>query len=158
MYQGTVFLHNLLRWIILVLILVAIVKAYSGMVSRRQFGKSDKQIGLFLMISAHIMLLLGLYQWFSGPVGLHNIQTSGMATVMKDKVSRYWAVEHLTGMLIAIVLITIGRGVSKKNLPDKTKFKRTFWYYLIALLIILVNSPWPSRVGIGRPLIPGMHD
>jgi hypothetical protein len=157
MYQGFLFLHNLLRWVILILAIVAIVRAYSGMVSRKPFAKSDKQIGLFLMISAHTILLIGLYQWLFGPWGLQNIINSGMAAVMKDSVYRYWAVEHITGMLIAIVLITIGRGVSKKSLPDRTKYKKSFWYYLVALIIILATIPWPSRPGIGRPLIPGMH-
>ncbi len=157
MYLISVYLHNLLRWVILVLAVIAIFKAYSGMTNRKPFGKSDTQIGLFLMISAHITFLIGLYQWSFGPVGLQNILNSGMGIVMKDKVSRYWAIEHFTAMLIAIVLITIGRGVSKKSLSDKTKHKKTFWYYLIAVLIILATAPWPFRTGIGRPLLPGMH-
>lgn len=157
MYRGLLDLHNLLRWVILVLAVVAIIKAYSGMMYRKPFTRGDKKIGLFLMISAHIMLLIGLYQWILGPWGLQNILNSGMGVVMKDKVYRFWAVEHITGMLIAIILITIGRGVSKKSYSDRTKHKKTFWFYLIALLIILVTAPWPSRVGIGRPLFPGMH-
>ena len=157
MYQGFLFLHNLLRWVILILAILAIVRAYAGMVSRKPFSRSDKQIGLFLMISAHTSFLIGLYQWLFGPWGLKNIMNTGMAVVMKDAVYRYWAVEHITGMLIAIILITIGRGVSKKSLSDRSKYKKTFWYYLIALLIILVTIPWPFRQGIGRPLVPGMH-
>ncbi|MEO5998975.1 MAG: hypothetical protein ABIN89_19550 [Chitinophagaceae bacterium] len=157
MYQGLLHLHNLLRWIILLLAVIAIIRSFSGMVSSKPFTSTDKKVGLFLMISAHLMLLIGLYQWLIGPWGLKNILNSGMAAVMKDHVFRYWAVEHITGMLIAIILITIGRGVSKKTLPDKTKHKKTFWYFFIALLIILATSPWPSRVGIGRPLFPGME-
>ncbi len=157
MYQGLLHLHNLLRWVILLLAIIAIIKAYKGMTTREPFTRADKKIGLFLMIAAHITFLIGLYQWLVGPWGLQNILNSGMAAVMKDKVFRYWAVEHLVGMLIAIVLITIGRGISKKSLSDKTKHTKTFWYYLIALLIILVTAPWPFRVGIGRPLFPGMH-
>jgi hypothetical protein len=54
-------------------------------------------------------------------------------------------------MLIAIVLITIGRGAAKKNIPDVAKFKKAFWFFLIALVIILVTIPWPFREGVGRP-------
>lgn len=157
MYQILLYLHNLLRWVILLLAVVAIIRAYSGMVYRKIFGRSDKQIGLFLMTSAHITFLIGLYQWIVGPLGLQSILNSGMGVVMKDKVLRYWAVEHFTAMLIAIVLITIGRGVSKKNVSDKTKYKKTFWYYLVAVVIILATAPWPFREGIGRPIFPGMH-
>ncbi len=156
MYQGLLFLHNLLRWVILLLALIAIIRAYSGMVSRKPFTRTDKKIGLFLMTSAHITFLIGLYQWLVGPFGLKNILNSGMAAVMKDSVARFWAVEHITGMFIAIVLITVGRGVSKKSLSDKTKHTKTFWYFLIALIIIIATIPWPFRV-VGRSLIPGMH-
>jgi hypothetical protein len=80
-----------------------------------------------------------------------NIANLGFGEVMKNPVMRYYAVEHITGMLIAIVLITIGKGVAKKRIPDAAKYKRTFWFFLIALVIILATVPWPFRAGIGRP-------
>jgi hypothetical protein len=157
MYNGLLHLHNLLRWVIIILLVVAVLRHLIGMTSRRAITPGDRKTDLFLMISAHITLLVGLYQWFVGNLGLKLMQNSGMSGVMKDPVARYWAIEHLTGMLIAIVLITIGRGALKKNITDQSKHTRAFWFFLIALVIILVNSPWPGRVGIGRPLIPGMH-
>lgn len=157
MYNGLVDLHNLLRWVILILIVVAIITAISGMSGSKPFTNGDRRIGLFLMISTHINFLIGLYQWFAGSWGLQPIRQLGMDVVMKSPVYRYWAIEHLVGMLIAVVLITVGRGVGKKALSDRLKHKRTFWFYTIALLILLVTIPWPSRPGIGRPLLPGHH-
>ena len=151
MYNALLFLHSLLRWIILLLALIAIYRSYGGMKSARPFSAGDKKIGLFLMIAAHTTLLIGLYQWITGPWGLQNIRNMGMSAVMKDPVYRFYAVEHLTGMIIAIALITIGRGVSKKDFPDAVKHKKTFWFYLIALILILASVPWPFRVGIARP-------
>jgi hypothetical protein len=153
MYNVLLFLHSILRWAILFLSVIAIVKSYNGMKSGKPFTAGDKKVGLFLMISAHITLLVGLYQWIAGPWGLQNIIDLGFGAVMKDPVYRFYAVEHFTGMLIAIVLITIGRGVSKKNIPDASKHKKTFWFYLIALIIILATIPWPFRAGISRPLL-----
>ena len=151
MYNGLLLLHSLLRWAILILLLVAIVKSYSGMTAGKPFSAGDRKVGLFLMISAHTTLLVGLYLWFFGPWGVANIGNLGFGAVMKDRVLRYYAVEHTAGMLIAIVLITIGRGVAKKRIPDVVKYKRTFWFFLIALVIILATAPWPFRAGIGRP-------
>jgi hypothetical protein len=153
MYNALLLLHSLLRWIILLLALIAIYRSYTGMKTNKPFTDTDKKIGLFLMISAHTTLLIGLYQWIVGPLGLQNILNSGMAAVMKDPVYRFYAVEHMTGMIIGITLITIGRGVSKKNIPDGVKHKKTFWFFLIALIIILASVPWPFRASIGRPLI-----
>lgn len=157
MYNGIIDLHNLLRWVILVLIVVAIIKSFNGMRNRNAFTKGDKKIGLFLMIAAHTQFLIGLYQWFAGPWGLKAIQQLGMGEVMKNPVYRYWTVEHTFGMLAAIVLITIGRGVGKKSISDRSKHNKTFWYYTIALLLMLATIPWPGRTGIGRPLVPGTH-
>ena len=123
--------------------------------SGKPFTAADKKAGLFLLIASHTTLLIGLYQWIVGPWGLKNIQNVGFSAVMKDPVYRFYGIEHMTGMIIAIVLITIGRRASKKNIPDAVKHKKTFWFFLIALVIILASVPWPFRAGIGRPLLPG---
>ena len=119
----------------------------------KPFTGTDKRVGLFLMISAHTTLLIGLYLWLFGPWGLANIRNLGFGEVMKNRAYRFYAIEHITGMLIAIVLITVARGVSKKVITDAAKHKRIFWLLLIALLIILVTIPWPFREAIGRPWI-----
>lgn len=147
------FLHSLLRWIILVLLIAAIVKSLGGMRSGRVFNSSDRKVGLFLMISAHTTFLLGLILWLFGAFGLALINSQGMQTVMKNGVMRYWVVEHFFGMLVAIVLITIGNSAARKPIPDAAKFKRQFWLFLIALIVILATIPWPFRAGVGRPLI-----
>ena len=154
MYQGLLHLHSLLRWIILILLVVNIVRHFTA--SNQPFSTSDKKLGLFLMIAAHTTLLLGLYQWFTGPWGLTNIQNIGMGAAMKDSVSRFWAVEHMTGMIIGIILITLGKTVAKKPFADAVKHKRTAILFTLALVIILLTIPWPFRAGIGRPWFPGM--
>jgi hypothetical protein len=123
------------------------------MSSGRSFAEGDRKLSLFLMIVAHTTLLLGLVLWFFGQFGLSLALDNGMGMVMQNSVMRYWVVEHFVGMLIAIVLITIGRGVAKKSIPDPAKFKRAFWLFLVALIIILATVPWPFRAGVGRPWI-----
>lgn len=154
MYTGLLHLHNLLRWIILILLVVNIVRHFTA--ANKPFTATDKKLGLFLMIAAHTTLLLGIYQWFAGSWGFQNIQNLGMGVVMKDSVYRFWAVEHLTGTLIGIILITLGKGVAKKNFPDAVKHKRSAILYLLALVIILAVVPWPFREAIARPWFPGM--
>jgi hypothetical protein len=155
MYNGLLHLHSILRWVILILLVVAILRHLSGMIGRKPYTNGDRRVDLFLMISAHIQLLVGLYQWIAGPLGIRNILNVGMGEVMKNAAFRFWGVEHFVGMLIAIILITIGRGVGKKNISDRKKHSTAFWLFFVALLIILATVPWPSREGIGRPLFPG---
>ena len=151
MYTGLLSLHSYLRWVILILELVVLYKSFTGMTGGRAFTAGDRKAGLFLMISAHTQLLVGIYLYFAGPWGVATIQNLGFGAVMKDSVARFYAVEHIFGMLVAIVLITIGRGVSKKAIPDAAKHRRSFWLFLVALVIILATIPWPFRAGIARP-------
>ncbi|MBI1343781.1 MAG: hypothetical protein GC171_12665 [Terrimonas sp.] len=144
MYNGLLHLHNILRWVILILLLVALYQAYAK-------NNGIRKSSLWLMIAAHTTLLVGLYQWITGGLGLKMIQNFGFSAVMKNSTMRFWAVEHMAGMLIAIVLITIARGKSKS-----LNYIAAAWLYLIALIIILISVPWPFREGIGRPWFPGM--
>jgi hypothetical protein len=155
MYNGLLHLHNLLRWVILILLLIGIIRHLMGMTGNKSYTSGDRKTGLFLMIAAHTTLLVGIYQWFAGPVGFQQIQDLGMGAVMKDSAARFWAIEHLLGMLIGIVLITIGKGVGKKNLSDRAKHRKTFWYYFFALIVILASVPWPFRDLVARPWFPG---
>lgn len=140
-------LHSVLRWLLLIVLIVAVFKAFMGMQSKSAFSDSDNKSGLLLTILVDTQLLLGLVLYFMGPWGLKNIQNQGMAVVMKDGFQRFFAVEHILMMLIAIILIHIGRAKSKKAVDDLTKHKTAFWYYFIALLLILASIPWPFRAG-----------
>ena len=145
MYNGLLHLHSTLRWVILILLLLVIIQAFT---KKEGIRKSS----LWLLIAGHITLLLGLYQYFTGVLGYNLIVTAAsFGDVMKNSVLRFWAVEHISAMLIAIIIITIARK-SAKNLI----YKKAAILYVIALLLILAAVPWPFREGIGRPWFPGM--
>ena len=154
MQQGLLHLHNFMRWVVLLFALLTIIRGMRGMGGGKAFTGSDKKTAMFLMISCDIQLLLGLALYFMK--GWFTVLTSG-GDVMSNKYNRFFAVEHLFGMLVAIVLIHIAYASVKKNIADQAKFKKLFWYTLIAVLIILATIPWPGRELIGRPLFPGMH-
>ena len=156
MQTGLIHLHNFLRWVILILLVISILKAYSGWQGRKVFAAGDKKIWLFTMISAHTTLLLGLYQVAWGRYGIFSTTLPEGTSVMKDKFFRFFWVEHPVGMILAIVLITLGYGMSKKSVSDEVKYKKAFYYFLIALIVILATIPWPFRGIVGRPIFPGM--
>ncbi|MBI3238888.1 MAG: cytochrome B, partial [Flavobacteriia bacterium] len=94
--------HSGLRWVVLILLLAAIGRAFA----RKNGGlyeKSDKMINLFAMVSLHTQLLLGLILYFTSP------KVTFIQGWMKVSQSRFYGMEHIAVMLIAIVLITIGR-------------------------------------------------
>ncbi|HTD93948.1 MAG TPA: hypothetical protein VK644_09060, partial [Chitinophagaceae bacterium] len=130
--------------------------AVSGWKNKKTFSAGDRRIWLFTLISAHITLLLGLYQWLWGRYGIISTKLPEGISLMKDKFYRFFWVEHPTFMILAIIMITLGYGMAKKQVPDEVKYKRAFRFFLIALLMILVAVPWPFREIIARPLFPGM--
>ncbi len=140
-------LHALLRWVVLILIVSAVLRAFLGMQSKKTFSNSDQKTGFFLMIACDIQLLIGLVLYIAGPWGIKNIQQLGMSAVMKDGYSRFFAVEHILMMIVAIVLIHIGRAKAKKMGEAVGAHKVSFIYYVIAFVIMMISIPWPFRKG-----------
>jgi uncharacterized membrane protein len=145
METGMLHLHSLLRWIILLLLLVCLFQAISK-------STAVKKTSLWLLISAHLMLIIGIYQVFFGRYGINKGLPAGVE-LMKDKFYRFFWIEHPLLMILAIVLITVARGKAK-NL----NYKSVTLLLIIALLAILAAVPWPFReiVGEGRAWFPGM--
>lgn len=152
MQKGLLDLHNVMRWLILLFALLAIIKGLGGMSGKKPFGKGDKRIALFLMICCDLQLLLGLVLYYLN--GWWSVLIGG--TSMASKYNRFFSIEHAFGMLVAIIVVHIGYSATKKNIPDGAKFKRLFWFTLIAMIIILATIPWPGREMVGRPFFPGM--
>jgi hypothetical protein len=126
-----VILHSLNRFVLLALLLVVLYKSLMGWLNKSAYSNADDKLSLALFISTHTQLLLGLILYFVSPIVIF----SGAS--MKDPIARYWLVEHLTGMLIAIVLITMARITAKKLTDGTAKHKRLFIFNLIALVIII---------------------
>jgi hypothetical protein len=70
---------------------------------------------------------------------------------MRDPVARFWAVEHITLMLAAVVVAHIGRVLVRKAATPAKKRTRMMVCYAIATLAMLVAIPWPG-MRAGRPL------
>lgn len=142
MFELFLSLHSILRWVMLVLLLLTIFRAYNGYAKKGIFSGSDRKAALFTMISFDIQLVLGLllYFIFSPTVKL---AISDFGSAMKDANLRFWAVEHLAMMLLAWAMIHIGWVMIKKEKTDSGKHKKMLIFYLIAFLLLMVAIPWP---------------
>lgn len=138
MYNGLLHAHSGLRWVALALILVTLFKAYTG--KNTPFSEGERKLGLFTLISFHTQMLLGLGLYFISP------KVSYTAGFMKDSMLRFFAVEHIFGMLLAIAFVTIGYSKSKKKTEAAAKRKTIRVWFTIALIIILLTIPWPFRM------------
>lgn len=132
MYPLLLLTHSLVRYFILIFLVWVIVQSFKAWRQSAPFSSADEKAGVWLLILSHIQLLLGF--------GLY--ATSGLVqftpTTMKNDVLRYWTVEHIFMMIVAIVLITLGRISSKKVSDVPIRGKRLFWFNMVALLVIVV--------------------
>lgn len=138
MYSGLVHAHSGLRWIALVLLLAAVVVAIGKWQGRSGYTDGNRKLYLFTLIAVHTQLLLGLALFFISP----KVNFS----LISEKLYRFYTVEHTAGMLIAIILVTIGYSRSKRATDAVTKQRLIGIFYGIGLLLILASIPWPFRI------------
>ena len=124
-------LHSGFRYVVFLLVLIAIIQSLLGWIGDKPYTETNRKINLFALISAHTQLLIGIILYFLSPYVQFNSNT------MKDATTRYFTVEHWVGMIIAIILITIGHSKSKKIVLPESKHKTIATYYIIALIIII---------------------
>lgn len=131
--------HSGMRWLTLILLVVAVGNGLSKWLSKSEFTGTDRKINLFALIFTHIQILIGLVLYFISP----RVNFGG--EIMGDAVTRFFVIEHPLTMIIAAVLITIGNSRSKKMEGSENKFKSTAIFYGVGLLLILSRIPWPFQ-------------
>jgi MFS family permease len=130
-YSFFKYFHSGFRYVVIILVLLAIFQSLAGWLGKRPYTEGNRKVNLFALISVHTQFLLGIILYFLSPFVQFNSQT------MKNFDARYWTVEHLTMMLIAIALITIGHSKSKKIALAEGKHKTIAIFYTLALAIVV---------------------
>jgi low temperature requirement protein LtrA len=142
--------HNLLRWAVLIFGLWAIFSAISGIVNKRNYTASDDKSNFFFMLSCDIQLMLGLILYFANS-WFERLKDVG--NNMKDAGNRFFTMEHGLLMIIAIILVHVGRVSVKKAPTSAAKHKRALIFFGLAVVLILASIPWPFREAVTRPLL-----
>lgn len=142
MYETIQFIHSYWAYLTLLLIILATLNAFKGLLSKGEYLQKDFRISLFSLIVTHIQVILGLFLFIYSPKAMGAIKNVGMGEVMKDSVLRFSSIEHPLIMIIAVVLITIGYSKHKKKDTSKAKFKTIAIFYGLALLLVLSRIPW----------------
>jgi hypothetical protein len=141
MYSVILVLHNTLRWLLLLSMAVTLIKYLAGWLGKQPWKRIDNFLGIVFTSLMDLQLLIGLsLYFFLSPVT--KIAMSDFGSAMKDDSLRFYAVEHITMMLIAVVLVHIGRAKSKKGKTDVDKFRIATIFFIAALVLIIAGIPW----------------
>jgi hypothetical protein len=145
MYSTLFNLHHYLAYA--VLLLVALFTFYSlwGWLAGRDSMAKDKKLGLAALIAVHTQFTIGLVLYFVSPMTQQAFQ--GFGLVMKNSITRLYALEHPLVMLIAVVLVTVARSKTKRS-DSNSAHKMNFILYAISLLLILSRIPWAKWLGL----------
>ncbi len=149
MYSFLLALHSLIRWFVLISLLFAIYRAYSGWLRHKNFTKFDDSVRHISATIVHVQLLVGIWLYFISPIVTYFLHHYHEA--VHERQIRFFGMEHITMMLTGISLITIGSAKAKRKTTDNDKFKTMAIWYTIALLIILSSIPWSFSPLISRP-------
>ncbi|UTW63591.1 hypothetical protein KFE98_05430 [bacterium SCSIO 12741] len=149
MYSELLIFHSLTRWLVLFLMGYAIFRAWTGHFQTRPFTKSDNSIRHWTATVAHIQLVLGIILYTQSPFVKAFWSSPGSA--LKNLPLFFYGAFHLFLMTSAIVILTIGSALAKRQSSDPKKFKTMLIWFLISFAIILVAIPWPFSPLSSRP-------
>jgi len=140
MYNGLLDLHNLIRWAVVLLGIIAIVVAVGG----KRWTPQQNSLGRWFSLTVDVQVLIGIVLLFVSPLAESAFADFGAA--MGDSALRRVVVEHPLLMIVAAVLVHVG--VSRGRKTDSPRTAAIF--YVLAAVVVAYAIPW------NRPLIPGM--
>ena len=125
MYQILKSAHSGWRYLVLILLVVAIIQALSGWLGKKPYTEGNRKVNLFTLIFVHTQILIGLVLYFVSPLVEAGI--------------RYWKMEHIAMMIFAAILVTVGNARSKKGDDPAAKHKAVALYFGLALIVIVAS-------------------
>lgn len=128
-------IHSTLAFAVLAVLVIAIINAFLGLSSKRDFLPKDRSLSLVALILSHIQLVVGLVMW----AATFNFDFKALGLVKID---------HPITNIIAIALITIGWSKHKKEQSSNGKFKKIGIFYALGLLFLLSRIPFKHWLGL----------
>jgi len=141
MYNIFLDIHSWLRWIILLSSIVVILKSLVGLFGSMEYKKLDNILAASFVGFMHLQLLIGLVLYvFLSPITTSAFQS--MSEAMSNPDIRYWVVEHITVMILAVIAAQVGRSISKKSDDSVVKFRFQSIFFGIAFFLMMTRIPW----------------
>jgi hypothetical protein len=148
MYAFLLSFHNLTRWFVLIAALVALAWALQGWLGRRPFERRHRLANVAYVAALDVQLVIGLILYVLSPL----VQNAwrDMSAAMRVTEQRFFAVEHIAIMIVAVVLAHVGSALARRVPDDRGKHGRTLLWFGLSTAAVLVSIPW------WRPLLRGL--
>ncbi len=152
MYALLLTTHSLNRWLVIAAALWALLRVWRGRLRGVAWTPSDARAGLAFTTLMNLQLLVGIGLYVASP--LPGLLWSDYGQMVRVTGVRFFGLDHPFAMLAAAVVAQVGYARAKRAPDDAARFRRAANAYTFALLVVLVNIPWPF-LRWGRPLLPG---
>ena len=130
--------HSGLRWLLLLAIVIILFFSFAKRSTKIPLSNGERLIMLSAVILMHLQILLGFILYFG------NKRYEGFGQ-MDVPILRFLAIEHMLGMIIAAILLTIGYKKTTDTPEGKMVHNTMFLWFAAAFLVILISIPWPFR-------------
>jgi hypothetical protein len=151
LYVIVLFTHSYLRWILILAVAGLLVRSLNGWLGGRLWTPVDETLHKAVLGLTDLQFLLGLALYVGlSPVARAFWSSPGLG--MKTAALRFFGVEHVFSMLIAIAVLHVGRARSKRALEVRQRQRVVFVSLVAAFVLFLVSTPWPF-LPYGRPLV-----
>ena len=138
MYEFLLKSHSGLRYLVLLVAIIVVVKSIIGWFGNNSYTKFDKIIAPAYVGLMHLQLLLGIL--------LYLVFSPFIRFQMSEPLYRYWSVEHISLMVLAVVAAQVGRTISKKSNDAQVKFRfQTIFFGISILLVFVALALMPGR-------------
>lgn len=135
------FLHSLVRYGVLLSVLFAFLVNLRGWLMVRPILTGERMITILAMVLCHVQLVIGGILYAMNAQAIHKADAGVYQKFLRN--------EHIWSMLIAILLVTLGRMLSKRAKDEMAKQRLVAVFYGLGLFLMLWATPWPFTE-IGR--------
>ncbi len=142
LYGIVLFLHSWGRWLVVISGIVVVALAIAGLVGRRPWGTTEARTNLVYVIAVDVTVTLGLILYFFlSPIAQAALGDFGAA--MRSSELRFWGLEHMAGMIVALVLAHAASVIVRRGATDMARYRRQLIWFGLSLLVVLLSIPWP---------------
>jgi len=141
LYGTLLAIHCDLRWLVLLAAFGAIVAAVFGLIRKTPFAPVGRVAGVIYVSLMDTQVLIGILLSFPSPY----VQAfwANPAAGMKQHDPRFFAVEHMTLMLLSLALAHVGAVRSRKRASQPSvAYLAAIKWYGASLLAMLAGIPW----------------
>ncbi len=149
MYSNLLIAHSFVRWLVVVLLIVSIVRAYLGYSRKSPFTKRDNALRHWTATSAHIQLVIGILLYIKSPLIQYFWANFGEAKSQPEML--FFGMIHFALMLTAVIIVTIGSAMAKRKVTDRARFLTMLGWFGFAFILIFIAIPWPFSPLANRP-------